>query len=168
MPPETETPPAAPSPGLIARLAAAISNSTPAPEPDAALNALQSSFDALQAEHSALTDAATQAASRLEAVQAELTEVQGNLNQTCGVLAAIDSVIPGIAAAADPAAALTETITRRTADQVAAMGLPPGEAPGNDPKPNAQAEKTMSHDDFRKLPPAEANAFMRDGGKLTE
>ena len=123
---------------------------------------------ALNEEITLLTAAANDAQSEVEVGKAEIARQNSLISGLNAKISALDAVIPGITSSADPAAALTETITRRTADQVAAMGLPPGEAPGNDPKPTAQAEKTMSHDDFRKLPPAEANAFMRDGGKLTE
>lgn len=155
---EPETPiPAAPSPGVISRFAEKFGFKTET-----------SAMAEIKDELAAMTLVANEAAAEAEVSKAEIARQNSVIAGLQAKVSALDSVIPGITASADPAAALTETITRRTADQVAAMGLPPGEAPDNDPKPNAQAEKTMSHDDFRKLPPAEANAFMRDGGKLTE
>ena len=165
---ETETPIPAPSPGLIARLAAAISNSAPAPDADTAFNALKSSFDALQADHSALTEAATAAAVKLEEGKAEIEKLSADIDGLQAKLFALNAVVPGISSASDPAAVITQAITLKATEQIAAMGLPPGDAPSNDPKPSANDQKTMALSDFQKLPVAEANAFMRDGGKLTE
>lgn len=161
----TENPAPAPSPGLIARLAAAITNSAPIPEPDAALNSLQASFDALQADHQALTDAATLAAEKLEAIQGELSDAQGNLNTACNTLNAINEALPGVSAAADPKAFIAAAVTAAAQEQIAASGFKPNEAPATDPQAGTEPE-AMPLAEFNALSVSARNEYMAKGGKL--
>lgn len=161
----TETPAPAPSPGLIARLAAAISNSAPVIEPSAEVDAVTAQLTALQADHQALTDAATLAAEKLETVQAELTEVQGNLDTACKTLAALNEVAPGITASADPKAFFTAAVTTAAQEQIAASGFKPDGAPAVDANAGNEPE-AMPLAEFNKLTIAARNEFMSKGGKL--
>ncbi len=165
--PETAAP--APSPGLIDRLAAAIAaitNTTPAPEPDAALNALQASFDTLQADHQALTDAATLAAEKLEGIQAELTTAQGKLETATNALATVDAALPGLSASADPKAFFTAAVTTSAQEQIAASGFKPNEAPGVDAQDRSDDTKTRA--EFAALTPQQQSEFSKAGGKLKD
>jgi hypothetical protein len=159
-----ENPAPAPSPGLIARIAAAIANA-PAPEPAPDAVALQSQLETLQADHSALTEAATAAADKLETVQGELATVQADLNQNCEILNAINLALPGVTAAANVAEFIQAQITAKAQEQIAASGFKPNEAPGTDPQAGNEQE-AMPLAEFNQLSVSARNEYMAKGGKL--
>lgn len=158
-----ETP--APSPGLIARLAAAISNSAPVIEPSAEVDAVTAQLAALQADHQALTEAATLAAEKLEAVQAELVTAQTEQAALQAKVAAVDAAVPGLSASAEPKAFFTAAVTTAAQEQIAASGFKPDAAPAVDANAGNEPE-AMAHADFNKLSVTARNEFMSNGGKL--
>jgi hypothetical protein len=161
-----ETPAPAPSPGLIARLAAAIANSTPVIEPSAEVEAVTAQLTTLQADHQALTDAATAAAEKLEAVQAELVAAQADASGKTTILNAIEAAIPGASKAKDVGEHIKLHAAALAQEQIQASGFKPGEAPGVDA--GERGDGTMARAEFNKLSATQQSDFSKSGGKLTD
>ena len=114
-----------------------------------------------------ITAAANDAQAEVEVGKAEIARQNSLITGLQAKVSALDTVVPGITGSANPAELLTQTITRKTADQVAAMGLPPGGAPGTEPTATGADDKSMSRADFDKLDHSARNTFITNGGKLT-
>ncbi len=154
---ETETTPPAPAPsaGLMARMAEKFGFKTEAV-----------ALTEAKEELAAMTLMANEATAEIEVGKAEIARQKTVIAGLNSKITGIEAVVPGITASADPSALLTQTITQKTTEQVAAMGLPPGTAPGNDPSANKDEPEAMALADFNQLSVNDRNAYMAKGGKL--
>ncbi len=148
---DTENPPA-PSAGVLARLAAKFG-----------VKSESEVVAELKAENAVLTSAANEAQAELEVSRAEVARQGSIITGLQSKFTAVEAVIPGITASADPAALLTQTVTQKTAEQVSAMGMDPGKAPGTEPAPEG-GKQSLDEQFAECKTPEEKNAFLKAHG----
>lgn len=79
--------------------------------------------------------------------------------------AKISELAAAVTAAETKASAAEASIEAQVNERLASAGVDPVK---RDPSAREEAHATMSRADFKKLPAAKANAFIREGGRLTD
>ena len=168
MPPITETPAPVASAGLVARLAAHLGLSAP-PEasPTAELDKLTASLAQLSSEYQAAQVTVTELSAKLDGITAELASAAAERDAANAVVAAIEALVPNSTApGSNPAEAIAAAVSKQSADNIAASGFPPEQAPAVNNQ--AETEDTLSRSDFAKLTADKQMAFVQAKGKITE
>lgn len=160
-PETTPAPVPAASAGVIERLRMAILGSKPEPVIEES-----SVVASLNDEISNLVAAATEATAQLETLRASLTEATAARSASDAKITALNAVIPGISNADKPGELLANAVTQAATAQIAAMGLPPGQAPGTESESDGEGPKTLARAEFDALTTSAQNAHIRNGGKI--